>query len=374
MSIGSTIKMLRRDRDMTQEQLADFLGITANAVSQWECDRTAPDISQLPLLANLFRVSADVLLGIDVAAKDTRIDEIYSAARELSCTGHRTEAIELYREGLKEFPDAYKLMEELAFELQYSSDPAVLEESIALFEKVREGVNDADTQNYAVGNLCDLYMRVGKPEIAKNLAETVPQPLYTREQCRRMTLRGAEWADDLRNQVANDFDAFIWRLRNLIQAFKNEHPLFTDEELLVLWEKIISFVELFYEDGDYGFQEQLLVQGYFWQAKLYVKHGEEESALDALEKMLVHIESFDSFSDGILGNHVILPREKWPTSILVRPKDENDDRISMCNSSLSTENTAMEYLRLLSDSRFDPVREHVRFVRVAEELKKTARA
>ncbi len=38
MSIGTTIKKLRRERDMTQEQLADFLGITANSVSQWECD------------------------------------------------------------------------------------------------------------------------------------------------------------------------------------------------------------------------------------------------------------------------------------------------------------------------------------------------
>ncbi len=38
MSIGTTIKKLRRERDMTQEQLAEYLGITANSVSQWECD------------------------------------------------------------------------------------------------------------------------------------------------------------------------------------------------------------------------------------------------------------------------------------------------------------------------------------------------
>ena len=50
MSIGSTIKRLRRERDLTQEQLAEYLGITSRAVSQWECDRTAPDISQLPAL------------------------------------------------------------------------------------------------------------------------------------------------------------------------------------------------------------------------------------------------------------------------------------------------------------------------------------
>ena len=59
MSIGTTIKRLRRERDITQEQLAEYLGISTGAVSQWECDRTAPDITQLPLLANVFDVSAD---------------------------------------------------------------------------------------------------------------------------------------------------------------------------------------------------------------------------------------------------------------------------------------------------------------------------
>ena len=38
MSIGATIKKLRRDRNITQEQLAEMLGVSTNAVSQWECD------------------------------------------------------------------------------------------------------------------------------------------------------------------------------------------------------------------------------------------------------------------------------------------------------------------------------------------------
>ncbi len=66
MSIGSTIKRLRREKDITQEQLAGYLGITSRAISQWECDRTAPDISQLPALCHIFNVSSDVLLGIDI--------------------------------------------------------------------------------------------------------------------------------------------------------------------------------------------------------------------------------------------------------------------------------------------------------------------
>ena len=59
MTIGATIRQLRREQDITQEQLAEALGITSRAVSQWECDRTAPDISQLPALANFFEVTTD---------------------------------------------------------------------------------------------------------------------------------------------------------------------------------------------------------------------------------------------------------------------------------------------------------------------------
>ena len=53
MSVGSTIKRMRREKDITQEQLAEYLGITSRAISQWECGRTAPDISQLPALCHM---------------------------------------------------------------------------------------------------------------------------------------------------------------------------------------------------------------------------------------------------------------------------------------------------------------------------------
>jgi len=372
MSIGLTIKKLRRERDMTQEQLAELLGITANAVSQWECDRTAPDIAQLPMLSNIFRVSADVLLGIDVHTMDTQIEEINNQVRELFCTGHRQEGIALCREGLKKFPDAYILMEELAFNLSYSKDRAVQEESIALFERILAGTTDDSAKNHAIGNLCHLYMAVGNPERAKELAETIPVPDYTKAQCHRMTLRGAEWADDMRHQVAIDFDNFIWDLRNLSRYSRGESPIFTDAERLVLWQKVIAFVDVFYENGDYAFDEQLLIDAHFWCAKLYIRMGNTETALNELESMVKHIENFDRYSDGLLGNHVVLPQDKWQTSLLVRPRDKNEGLLPMINSSSSTENAAMDYLRQLSDSAFDAIRSHLRFEGIVEQLKKTA--
>lgn len=56
MSIGQTIKRLRLNADMTQEELAEILSISPQAVSRWETDATMPDISLIPALVNLFAV------------------------------------------------------------------------------------------------------------------------------------------------------------------------------------------------------------------------------------------------------------------------------------------------------------------------------
>lgn len=62
-SIGTIIMRLRKEHGMTQEQLANALGITFQAVSKWENGVSSPDLSTLPLLADLFGVSVDALLG-----------------------------------------------------------------------------------------------------------------------------------------------------------------------------------------------------------------------------------------------------------------------------------------------------------------------
>ncbi|MBR6050026.1 MAG: helix-turn-helix transcriptional regulator [Clostridia bacterium] len=65
MSFGETIKTFRKQSEMTQEQLAELLSISPQAVSRWETNTAMPDISLLPPLANLFGVSTDFLLGMD---------------------------------------------------------------------------------------------------------------------------------------------------------------------------------------------------------------------------------------------------------------------------------------------------------------------
>ena len=62
MDIGKNIKELRRRKQMTQLQLAERLGITAQAVSKWENGHSAPDISLLPKLSEMFGVTIEELI------------------------------------------------------------------------------------------------------------------------------------------------------------------------------------------------------------------------------------------------------------------------------------------------------------------------
>ena len=62
MTIGKRIAALRKEKGLTQEELASHMGVSPQAVSKWENDQTCPDISALPKLARLLGVTVDELL------------------------------------------------------------------------------------------------------------------------------------------------------------------------------------------------------------------------------------------------------------------------------------------------------------------------
>ena len=62
MTIGKRIALLRKEKGLTQEELATHMGVSPQAVSKWENDQTCPDISALPKLARLLGVTVDELL------------------------------------------------------------------------------------------------------------------------------------------------------------------------------------------------------------------------------------------------------------------------------------------------------------------------
>ena len=63
INIADNLKRLRKQRELTQEDLANFIGVSFQAVSKWECGDGYPDITILPALANFFDVTLDEYAG-----------------------------------------------------------------------------------------------------------------------------------------------------------------------------------------------------------------------------------------------------------------------------------------------------------------------
>jgi transcriptional regulator with XRE-family HTH domain len=102
MLIGKNLRRLRLDRELTQEEPAERIGVTGQAVSKWERDECYPDITLLPGLANCFNVTVDELLGMsEIKGK---MWGVYSRAVNLQKEGRYHDAAAVYDEALRTFP------------------------------------------------------------------------------------------------------------------------------------------------------------------------------------------------------------------------------------------------------------------------------
>ena len=107
-TMGQIIKRLRKERGLTQESLAERLGVTFQAVSKWETDAGMPDVSQIVPLANAFGVRTDVLFGLEGRDEGGEVQEIIrSAYRLIDGPDDRDGLLRCYQallEGLKRYP------------------------------------------------------------------------------------------------------------------------------------------------------------------------------------------------------------------------------------------------------------------------------
>ena len=288
MNIGSNIKKLRRERDITQEQLAEYLNISVSAVSQWECDKTAPDISLLAPLANIFGVSADMILGIDVELKENRIQEIIGKSNEYTFNGFNIkESTETLREGLKEYPNSYKIMSKLmeciwreTYQANSEERLNSLKEIINFGEKILAECTDDECRHNAVWILCSVYPdpQIGEREKAVKLADKMPHGHLSRESLLVNIYKGAQKFEQKRSKLYNNIADVLWGLCpwDTLDDGSNPH---TPEECIALYQKMIKIINLIFDDGNYLANRFFLSNAYYGIAENYAVLGDYESSL-----------------------------------------------------------------------------------------------
>ncbi|MGL6173060.1 MAG: helix-turn-helix domain-containing protein [Cellulosilyticaceae bacterium] len=83
MNIGKQIKTLRLQKSVKQEELANYLGVSYQAVSKWETEMSVPDIALLPKLATYFGVSIDELFQMPNEEQFERIENMFWHERRI---------------------------------------------------------------------------------------------------------------------------------------------------------------------------------------------------------------------------------------------------------------------------------------------------
>lgn len=197
LRIGENIRRLRRQRDLTQEEVAAHLGISFQSISKWERGDGYPDITMLPSLANYFDVSVDELIGMDEIAKAEKYREINGLWEENHGKGLHRENVALLRGALKTFPNDALLLVQLAASLEKldgtkEERAKYLKESIAVQEQILRYGRDPEICSATRYNICFAYWKNGEHEKALEQARQLPALYKTRENAMVFFLRGEE--------------------------------------------------------------------------------------------------------------------------------------------------------------------------------------
>lgn len=75
LHIGETIKRLRKEKEITQEEFAEILGVSSQSVSRWENNLCYPYMELIPTIASFFSVSTDKLMGVDAITEKENIEK-----------------------------------------------------------------------------------------------------------------------------------------------------------------------------------------------------------------------------------------------------------------------------------------------------------
>ena len=114
MDIGVVIKKYRKEAGMTQEEIANRLGVTTPAVNKWENSNSKPDIELLAPIARLLDISLDTLLSFHEYLSDTEIEEIIRKMDRMFSEEGYEKTYEWALRLIKEYPNCNMLIWQVA--------------------------------------------------------------------------------------------------------------------------------------------------------------------------------------------------------------------------------------------------------------------
>ena len=190
LNIGTQIRYLRREKDITQEEFAEILGVSYQSVSRWENNTCYPDIELLPTIADFFGITVGHLMGLDEAAERDKVAKYVDQFQQAVSQGRINDCIEIARKGTAEYPNNYVLLNKLMYALFLAGDSdgniAGWQENMQKYdaeitmlgERIMKYCPDQDIRLEAAGRLAFQHCEMGRREIGRAIYETLPAQKY----------------------------------------------------------------------------------------------------------------------------------------------------------------------------------------------------
>lgn len=203
IKLGEKIKSLRKQKNISQEVFANYLGVSFQAVSKWENGNTMPDVTIIPAIASFFGVSTDELFDFNLFETEKHVEAICAESwRYRNSDVAKSE--EILRKGLQRFPGNDVILNNLLYTLDYQTRA---EEVISICKSLITSTKDDSVKYDACRILATCYKENGQVDLIKPTLEMIPEIYFTKLELMASLLDGEnsyEAAQKQKNISAED--------------------------------------------------------------------------------------------------------------------------------------------------------------------------
>lgn len=186
IKLGEKIRTLRKQRNISQEVLSQYLGVSFQAVSKWETNTAMPDITLIPAIASFFGVSTDELFDFNLMEIEKNVERICNEAYHYR-DSEPEKAEKILRDGLKKYPGNDILLNNLLYTIR---SPERNGEVIDICKSLMESTRSDEVKYDACRILAEVYKETGEYALAKETLEHIPEIYFTKLQLCALLLEG----------------------------------------------------------------------------------------------------------------------------------------------------------------------------------------
>ena len=302
MQIGETIRKYRKEKSMTQEEMAKRLGVTPPAVNKWENGNSFPDIMLLAPIARLLDISVDTLLSFHGELTDEEIRQIINEADKKLKNNSYEEAFVFIRKIMEKYPNS----EQLAWQL------ALMLDAHRIFKKVK------DSEKYDQF-IIECYIRALESK-SEDIRYRAAESLYNLYLRKEQYEKAEEYLNYMsrQNSERKRMQALIYGKTGRVQeAYKAyEELLFADYGMISMIFNSLYMLAIQDEDMEkahYYVEKQAALARLFEMGEYYELSGKLDLAVtekdakitaDTAEKMLSETERIRDFTASPLYEHM----------------------------------------------------------------------